>query len=458
MKRIFYLLVALWAVCQGLVAKQQVYIIPIQQEIGSTTWVYVQKGFEQARQKQADIVIIDMNTYGGEVTFADSIRTTILNAQMPVYAFINKNAASAGALIAIACDQIFMSSGSSIGAATVVSQSAEAMPDKYQSYMRATMRATAQAQGMVEQIEQGDTISRWKRDPAIAEAMVDPTIVVPGVSDSGRVLTFTTQEAQQHHYCEGEYESIEALLAGELEAGSYEVTIYEPSAMDSLLGFLTHSAFQAILIMIIIGGIYFELQSPGIGFPIIASIVAAALYFAPLYIGGLAMNWEIILFVIGILLLALEILVIPGFGVAGILGVIFVISGLILSLLDNIFFNFTVVAEGSIARSIYTVLAGLALGTALTVWLSTKIGSKGLLRNMALQATQSNADGYIGVPTDLYGLVGQQAICATDLRPSGKVQIDGVLYDALSECGFIDKGTLVRVSHYSSGQLYVGII
>ena len=129
-----------------------------------------------------------MNTYGGEVVYADSIRTRILNTETPVCVFINNNAASAGALICIACDKIFMRSGAVIGASTVVDQSGEVAPDKYQSYMRGIIRATAEAQGKDTLIADGDTMYVWKRDPAIAEAMVDPDVEIPGVIEKGKYL------------------------------------------------------------------------------------------------------------------------------------------------------------------------------------------------------------------------------------------------------------------------------
>lgn len=172
-----------------------IYRLPIFDEINSTTWVYTQRGFEEANDLKADAIIVHLNTYGGEVVFADSIRTKILNSTIPVHVFIDNNAASAGALISIACDKIFMRKGANIGAATVVNQTGEQMPDKYQSYMRSTIRATAEAHGKDTTVVKGDTITKWVRDPRIAEAMVDQRIIVPGLVDSTQVLTFTTLEA-----------------------------------------------------------------------------------------------------------------------------------------------------------------------------------------------------------------------------------------------------------------------
>ncbi len=233
-----------------------------------------------------------MNTYGGMLDAADSIRTKILDSDIPVYVFIDKNAASAGALISIACDSIYMAPGSNIGAATVVDQEGKVLPDKYQSYMRSMMRSTAEAKN---------------RDPEIAQAMVDPKVYVAGISDTGQVLTFTTSEAVEHDFCEAEVGDIYEVLE---HAGydNYEFIEHKISATDRIIGWLITPMISGVLIMIIIGGIYFELQSPGIGFPIAASVIAALLYFAPLYLEGLANNWEILLFILGITLLIIEIL------------------------------------------------------------------------------------------------------------------------------------------------------
>ncbi|MFA5463675.1 MAG: nodulation protein NfeD, partial [Dysgonamonadaceae bacterium] len=167
------------------------YKINIKKNIGSTTWVYLQNGLHEAIEKDADYVILHMNTYGGGVMEADSMRTAVLNSPIPVIAFIDNNAASAGALISIACDKIFMRSSANMGAATVVSGEGDKAPDKYQSYMRGIMRATAESQGKDTTFVGNDTITRWKRDPKIAEAMVDERIVVTGFADSTQVLTLT---------------------------------------------------------------------------------------------------------------------------------------------------------------------------------------------------------------------------------------------------------------------------
>ena len=437
-------------------ARALYFTIDLKKNVGSTTWIYIQKGFEEARKANANTIVIEMNTYGGEVSYADSIRTKILNSDIPVIVFIDNNAASAGALISIACDKIYMSQAATIGAASVVDQTGQKLPDKYQSYMRATMRATAEAHGKDTVVTGNDTVVKWKRDPLIAEAMVDERTVVPNVADSGKILTFTTQEALKYGYCDGTAENIREIIKKESGNQPYELVKFKPTAWDNIKGFLMSPFFQGILIMLIIGGIYFELQSPGIGFALGVAITAAVLYFAPLYIDGLAANWEIILFVVGLILIGLEIFVVPGFGITGISGIFLVVSGLILSLLNNVNFDFKPIHPADSSKAILTVIGGLTLGFGLIIYLSNKIGSKGLFKKLALETTLENKKGYIGVPTEGVNIVGKKGIAYTVLRPSGKVKVDEKVYDAVSVNGvFIEKGTQIIVVRYETGQVYV---
>jgi membrane-bound serine protease (ClpP class) len=434
-----------------------VYTFEIKENIAAPAWRTTQEALEEAVQIKADVVILHLNTYGGEVSAADSIRTKLLNAPFPVHVFIDDNAASAGALIAIACDRIYMKPGGKIGAATVVNQTGEQVPDKYQSYMRATMRATAEAHGKDTIIRGSDTLLVWHRNPAIAEAMVDPRLFVEGVSDTGQVLTFTATEAITNGYCEGTAESIEQVIEM-LGIETYELKSYSPSPMDKVIGFLINPIVSGILIMIIIGGIYFELQSPGIGFALAASLLAALLYFAPLYLEGMAENWELILFIVGVILIMVEIFAIPGFGVAGVAGIIAMITGLTLSLVDNVVFEepqFTGEGLGILMKALSLVLVSVLLGLIFSLWSAKKLLTTSAFSNLSLKSEQRLEEGFIGVDTDQRTLVGLSGVAHTVLRPSGKVMINEKLYDAKSEYGLIAKGEPVKVIRYETGQVYV---
>jgi membrane-bound serine protease (ClpP class) len=418
-----------------------VYKFDIKENIAAPVLRRTQKAFEEADSLNADLILIHMNTYGGQVDIADSLRTRIMQSSIPVMVYIDNNAASAGALISIACDRIYMRSGANIGAATVVDQAGDVVPDKYQSYMRSMMRSTAEAKD---------------RDPDIAQAMVDPTIEIEGVIAEGKVLTFTASEAMLWGFCEGMGNNIDEILT---IAGFESYTIVEQklSAIDRIINFLISPIVSGLLIMLILGGIYFELQTPGIGFPILLALGAALMYFAPLYLEGLASHWEIILFIMGLVLLAVEIFVIPGFGVAGILGIVFIVSGLAFAMVGNQGPDFTGVPMGEVGKAFLIVIIAFFLSITSSVYLGAKmITSKGRLGNMlSLNTVQDTSMGYTSGDARMRDLLGKSGIAYTMLRPSGKVEIEDDVYDATALTGYIDKGEPVRVVKYETSQVFV---
>ena len=416
-----------------------IYKFDIKEEIAPPVWHKTKKAFKEAKEFNTDLILIHMNTYGGLLDAADSIRTAILNSEIPVWVFIDNNAASAGALISIACDSIYMRSGANIGAATVVDQTGKPLPDKYQSYMRSMMRSTAESSG---------------RDPDIAQAMVDPRIYIAGINDTGNVLTLTANEALKYNYCEGIAESVEEVL-DIAKIKDYKIIEQRLTVADKIIRFLINPFVSGILIMVIIGGIYFEMQAPGIGFPLAASVVAALLYFAPLYIEGLAEHWEIILFIVGVILLAIEIFVIPGFGVPGILGIIFVVAGLTLSMTDNMGFNFEGVMLTGLIKSFFIVVISGFLAIVLSFYFGRKLLTSTTFGHLALDSIQESKEGFTSSDSQYKNMIGKTGVAHTVLRPAGKVRVESDIYDATAEAGFIDKDTAIKVTGYQTGQLIV---
>ena len=462
MKKLFkYRLLLAFLILSVVVSAQEnkeklVYKLNIKQEITKATWRQTQQAFDAADSLGADVFLIHMNTYGGTVIDADSIRTKILQSPIPVYVFIDNNAASAGALISIACDSIYMRPGGSMGAATVVNQTGTALPDKYQSYMRSTMRATAEAHGKDTIITGNDTIYKWRRDPRIAEAMVDPSVFIEGIIDTGKVLTFTPTEAIENGYCEGIAENVHEVLK-KVGIEEYKIVEYQPTWIERIIGFLVHPIISGLLIMAIIGGIYFEMQSPGIGFPLGVAILAAIAYFAPLYLEGLAEHWEILVFIIGIILVAVEIFVIPGFGVAGISGIVLMFISLVLSLINNVNFDFEGVEVGSVGVAVTTVIIGVFGGFIISLYMGNKLftANKGWFRNMSLKSVQNVNEGFVCIETGMFALKGKTGVSKTVLRPGGKVFIEGEVFDAVANTGFIEKDVKIIVTKVEATQLYV---
>ena len=411
------------------------YRIRLDQDIDPSSQRLVTLGLEKAREAQADYILLDLDTYGGAVNAADSIRSAILRYEKPVVAFVNMQAASAGALISIACDSIYMKTGSSIGAATVVSQTGEVMPDKYQSFMRGMMRATAEANG---------------RDPHIAESM----------TDTANVLSLTPTEAIAVGFCEGicenEYEVAEKVSGG----NTFVIKSMEDDMtwLDRLIQLLLNPLLQSIFMMMIIGGIFVEIRTPGIGLPLVTAIVGALLYFAPAYIGHLAQSWEILLFVVGLILIAVEIFVLPGFGVCGISGIIAVIVALAFSMVDNLeFFHW----DGSInLRPIIQPLGIVVLSAAAavfgSVWIVRKLYETRSFDHIALRQEMKADEGFTGVVSDLEIYVGQGVTVFTDMRPGGKVMTSDsrILEATLRFGGYACKGEILKVVSAEQGRLY----
>ena len=415
-----------------------VYELTIHDDINASAWRNTQQAFIKASAAKADVILIKMNTFGGMVNFADSIRRTILDSQIKSIVYIDHNAASAGALIALASDRIYMTKGSSIGAASVVNQTGEVMPEKYQSYMRGLMRATAEAKG---------------RNPEIAEAFVDPDVDLPAIKAKGKVLTLTSSEAVKVGIADGIVNSPQEVF---LEEGinNPEVIIHEVTFVDSLMGFLTNPAVQGFLIVLIMAGIYFELGSPGVGLPLVVAILAAFLYFSPLYLEGLAANWEIMMFAVGVILLLLEIFVIPGFGIAGISGIAFIVCSFAFSMVSNEGFDFSLTAPNHLFRSFMLVIFAIVGAIIIAV-----IFGKGLLKTKAfkklvLSDEQRAGSGYVSSVVNAT-LLNKEGVATTDLRPSGKVEIEGVWYDAVALDGYVEKGSLIYVVKHENYNLFV---
>lgn len=436
---LFFLLVNVNVSAQE-ISKPKVMVMEIRAEIDPRMNRYVTLALEHAEEIQADYIVVDMDTYGGAVTDAKDIVELFLDFETPIWVFINKDAASAGALISIACDSIYMAPGSNIGAATVVTQDGVAAPDKYQSYMRSTMRSIAEEKG---------------RDPRIAEAMVDQSIEIDSITPAGQVITFSTSEAIKYGFCEAKINSIEELLERN-GVNDYEISTFEISGSEDIIAFFLNPAISGVLILIIIGGIWFELQTPGVGFPILAAAIAAILYFTPYYLNGLAENWEIIAFFIGVILIALEVFVIPGFGVAGISGLILTIGSLILVMLNNDNFDFSFVGFDDALMAIIATLGGMSGSIILLFVGGARFTQSKAFSRVALTKTMKKSEGYTSSfnPEEMVGKTGQ---AHTILRPSGKIVIDGDIYDAYTRGGYIEKGQQVIVISQEGTSLKVKI-
>ena len=386
------------------------YRIRVDQDIDLSSQRLVTLGLEKAREAKADYVMIDLDTYGGALNAADSIRSAVLRYEKPVIAYVNMQAASAGALISIACDSIYMKTGSSIGAATVVNQTAESM------------------------------------------------------TDTANVLSLTPAEATAAGYCEGicetEYEVAEQVARGK----QFIIKNMEDDMtwLDKLIQILLNPLLQSIFMMMIIGGIFVEIRTPGIGLPLLTAVVGALLYFAPAYLGHLVSYWEIILFFVGLVLICLEMFVIPGFGVCGISGIIAVVVSLAFAMVDNAeLFRW----DGTfniqpILQPVAQVLFSAVVAVFGSVWLVRKLYTTRSFDHIALRQEMKAEEGFTGVVSGLESIEGQEVVVFTDMRPSGKVMTaDGRIYEAVLKFGgYAAKGQRLVVVNSEQGRLYCEIV
>jgi membrane-bound serine protease (ClpP class) len=416
----------------------KVMVMEIKNNIDPRMQRYVELALAHAEKTQADIVLIEMDTYGGGVIEAENIVEKLLAFKKPVWIFINTDAASAGAFISIACDSIYMTKGASFGAATVVYENGEKAMDKYQSHMRAVMRSTAEAN---------------HRDPRIAEGMVDDDLEIEGIKKKGQIITFSTSEAIKHGYCEGQVGSIEEILKKN-NVAPYDLDRFQLSAVDKAIDFFLNPAISGLLILIIIAGIYFEMQAPGLGFAGLAALVALVLYLVPYYLNGIAENWEIIAFFVGLLLIAVEVFVLPGFGVAGVAGITITAGALVLIMVNNDAFNFEFVAANDLIYALTAAVGGILGGTILLFVGGSQLSNTRFYKRVALTDTQQSTQGYTANFIQ-ESMKGKKGVAQTVLRPSGRVLIDGTIYDAVTRGEYIEKGTAVEVVEHETTSLKV---
>ena len=421
-------------------AAEKVYVIRVEGLIDNGLNMYIDRGVSAAEQdEQAIGVILHMDTFGGLVDAADKIRKRLLAANLPVVTFIDANAASAGALISYATDNMFMAPGGSIGAATVVDGGGEKADEKIQSYMRGLMRSTAEAKGY---------------DPRIAEAMVDERIEIEGVIAEGVLLTLSASEAMELGVSTATVRSLRE-VAAEMGWEEADLINVEELWQESVIRFFASPILQSLLMLMMLGGLYFELQSPGVGFAGGIAALGALLFFLPLYIMGLAQFWEILIVIIGVGLIIVEIFILPGFGIAGVTGVVLLFFGLFASLVGNVGFSFPSLDQ--MRTELWTILITLVLTVAFVASTIRYVMKTPLFGRLVLTKSTDRASGYTSYD-DRADMLGQEGVALTSLRLSGTVRLGDRRVDVISDGDFIDKGDRVRVVAVHSGQVYVSRI
>jgi len=400
-----------------------VYRVPVSGVIELGLAPFIERSLAEARAANAVAVVLDIDTPGGRVDAAQRIVTSLQDAGLPTYALVNPHAFSAGAMIALATDRVYMRPGAVIGAATPVTGEGETAPEKIVSAMRAEMRGLAERRGL---------------DPRIAEAMVDESIAVEGVVEAGKLLTLTAAEAERIGYAVTVANFDELLQVLGITADRVVET--SPNWAEGVVRFITNPLVAPLLLSIGFLGLLIEIKTPAFGAAGLAGGVALALFFGGHYLVGLAGWEELILLSIGLVLLGIEIFVVPGFGVFGILGIGGVLASIYLSMI------------GSMSTLVdYTNAAMVLSASMLIVLVTSWVIMRTLPKNMRLYRSGIMLGEVTGRETGYLSaivrgeLVGRRGVAVTDLRPAGVGRFDGERVDIVAEEGWLTSGTPIEI-------------
>jgi membrane-bound serine protease (ClpP class) len=416
-------LLALVLAAAPLAAQQPlVHRIPVSGEIENGLAPFVARALRNAEAAGAAAAYLDIDTPGGRVDAAERIVDAVRGASLPVYAFVNPRAYSAGAMIALSTKAIYMRPGGVLGAATPVDGSGTKAPEKYVSAMRGEFRALAEQHGL---------------DPRIAEKMVDENLEIDGLSPKGKLVTLSTNEALAVKYAKAEVQDEAGLLQAVGLAGATVVTAV-PNWAERLVGFLTSPLVSPVLLSLGVLGLLAEIKTGAFGLGGLVSLASLGLFFGSGFLLGLAGWEEIIMLALGLGALALEILVLPGFGIAGVIGTVLVAGATVMTLLGNAPSAGDVVQAFAVLGT--SIVITIAIGYA---WLR-HLPNSGRMSGLLLRNRADAAEGFVAA-LPRRDLVGQVGVALTDLRPSGAAQVLGERMDVVTEGEYVPLGSRVEV-------------
>ncbi|WP_319559912.1 NfeD family protein [Marispirochaeta sp.] len=490
MKRQFILAGLLLILLSLPLVGEDVWVVPIEGDIEASTVVFIRRGIQQARSSGAETIIFRINTFGGRVDSALQIATLIGSVdEARTVAFIPAAAEglgvswSAGALISFACSEIYMAPGTSIGAAAPVYQTAEGMemaPEKSVSAVRTQLAALAEKNGyplgvglaMVDEdvvlqevyiggelrLVTSDELSQVKRQAEKDELSFEEGMVLV---EKEKLLTLTAGQMEKYGISSGTVADVKE-LAGVLgyETAAVEYQSYDP--FDRFVILITSAGVVSILMLIGLVATYLEITSPGFGIPGTVAILAYSVVFLGSALIGYFDSLELILLLVGIALLAVEIFVIPGFGAAGIGGIVSIAAALIFSQQDFIVPEFSWQTDillknaariGLIFLGSFT-LFGLTLLVAPRTGIFRRLvlgpagpGSSIPMAGTAVPAEQERKEGVIRT--------GDQGETISGLRPSGTARIAGRRVSVQTQGEFLEAGIPVKVVEVQGNRIVV---
>lgn len=424
-----------------------VYRIPIEGVIDLGLPPFIERSLKAAKEEGAIAVIFDIDTFGGRVDAATQIKDAILDSPLLTVAFINRRAISAGALISLSCDKIYMTRGATIGAATAVDMQGQKGSEKVISYMREEMASTAESTGRNVEIAKGMVDEELSFTHLIVNGDSIEVLDLEGRKE-GKLITLTTELAKKYKIADGDAETIDELLI-ELGLAGAVVKSTKANWAEAIVRFLTNPVVASLLMTFGFLGILFELQQPGWGVSGTIGAVCLTLALGAGYITELASVTDFLIIFVGILLLLIEMIVIPGFGLAGIGGIILVIFGLYRLLLPDIPVGGEV-AEMAMVGLTIGIIGGL-IGLVLLFKLMTKTK---FWKKLATPDVQDHERGY-DTSLGLEDMVGEEGLAESDLHPSGWTMFGDKRIFVVSEGTFIEDGEKVKIITVDGNRIVV---
>ena len=433
--------------CISVLYSDVVYRVPIEGTIDLGLPPFIQRTLEDAESNEATAVIFDINTFGGRVDAATQIKDAILGADILTIAFINRRAISAGALISLSCEKIYMTGGGLIGAATAVDMTGKKGSEKVISFMREEMASTAEKRGRSKEIARG----------MVDEELTFTHLVIGGDSikvddiegrKDGKLISLTTEQALKYKIADGTAENMEALLDS-LGYSSVQTIETTENWSEAIVRFLTNPVVASLLTTFGFLGILFELQSPGWGIPGFVGLACLILSLSASYIAQLATMSDMLFVLTGLALILLEVLVIPGFGIAGLGGIGLMIYGLYLLLLPDIPVGEEVLGQAMDGFLIGIVGAIIGLVLLAKLMIKTKFWEQ-----LTAPDTQKKEDGYSNT-LGWESLQGETGIADTDLHPSGWVRVKDQRIFVVSEGEFIEEGKEIKILSVDGNRVLV---
>lgn len=405
-----------------------VYIVKLDDTIDYAAEDLLARAIQEANLAMSPLLIVEIDTYGGYIDSAINMKDIILSSPVKTVTFVNKKALSAGALIAFSGETLFISQGSTIGAAEA-REGDEKADEKVTSAWVSELSATASARD---------------KDPNIAAAMADSTIAIEGVIEEGRLLTLTDVEALDlgmADYAAESYEDIYTVL----EITPTTMVEVEQTFVEKFSVFVTNPVVAGILIAIGLATIIIEILTSGFSGLGVIGISAFALYFAG-HIILTSVGWvALLLFFLGIILIIVEAFVVPGFGITGIAG--------IAGILGSIF-----LVAPTPEYAILSLLIAIVLTTIVLVISLKHMKTRKIWKKLILNQRTDTESGYTVPNVDNKDLLGKEGVTITPLRPAGAIELDGERIDVVTEGDFLAAGISVRIVGMDGTRIIVRVI